>query len=92
MIISESKHSLLKIFSKNDKSKNILQVKQGGDGKGQAGEEEKNHKKGVKYDKYDKYDKQGSTNCWHVGTACRESGGRERKWEEMDRERMSHTI
>ena len=30
---------------------------------------------------------QGSTNCCHVGTAWRESGGRERKWEEMERER-----
>ena len=31
---------------------------------------------------------QGSTNCWHVGTAWRESGGRERKWErERERER-----
>ena len=30
---------------------------------------------------------QGSTNCWHVGTACRESGGRKRKWKEMEREK-----
>ena len=35
---------------------------------------------------------QGSTNCWHVGTACRESGGRERKWEEMERECVPHQL
>ena len=40
---------------------------------------------------------QGSTNCCHVGTGLRESGGRERKLEEMERkrereDRESHTI